>query len=311
MNIDGILGDFEKRYFGAGHKRTGYQMNEPRLGYDNCVHTRARIRQNDGWSQKDGCQMKPHVSTVDGVILSVMLVEKYLAKQYPDLLLQELFLAAFEIKAGIKPIEDLNNISCSLKEQEADAGEYHFSTEIQGMRLLLRFKKMRPEIKAAGSMKKDEGLPYICTHLKHLKHDITDICFAEKGTISCHIARTSLQQLSYDGIGSRGQERMSLLEWLIVFSQMGQLVAYDYDLIDREKSETLWMKWVKAEMDEPFLYREPIPADGRVVKSTRLTLKEADWRIFEMKGTALDGNIRFFGKIAHMLPKINGVASDE
>lgn len=311
MNIDGILGDFENRYFGAGHKRTGYQMDELCPGQDSCVHTSARIQQNDGWSQKDGCQMKPHVSTVDGIILSVMLAEKYLAKQYPNVVLQELFLSAFEIKAGTKPIEDLNDIFCSLEEKKAGPGEYHFSAVIQEMKAVLRFKKMSQNIMANIPVQERPGIPYFRTHLKHLKHDITGIHFAEKGRISCHITRTSLRQFSYDGIGSRGYDRMSLLEWLIVFSQMGQLLAYDYDLIDREKSETLWMKRVKAEMDEPNLYKGPIPAGGEVVKSTRLKLKEADWRIFEMKGTALDGNVRFSGKIAHMLPETNEVASDE
>lgn len=298
MFADEILGDYESRYFGAGHKRTNYKVE------GKFIESKAEVSQTDGWSEKDGCQMKPHLSTVDGIILAVMYVEKYIQESSVQIKLDNMLLYSFEIKAGSKPVEDLTNIALNIKKEEILEKEAHFEVSVEGMNVKLHFRNVEvKDLKAVfyETEKSDIKLHYFSEHLKNVKHNIGNIKFGES-TISCVISKEEKDSVFYEGIGCLLSNSMSILEWLIIFSQMGQLLAYDIDLINRQESETLWMKNVKAEMDFPVVYKEPIVVSGGVVKSSLLNIKEKMWRVFEMAGTADDGNIRFEGKIAHVLP---------
>lgn len=302
MFADEILGDYETRYFGAGHKRTNY-----RLRGNEFVESKAEVYQTAGWSEKDGCQMKPHLSTIDGVILAVMYVEKYMQERCSQIILNNMFLYSFEIKAGAAPVEDLTDITLNMKKEEVLENEMHFEIAVEGMNIRLHFKRVKVQLSniVFCTKEKDVEKPhYFSEHLKNVKYNIGDICFDES-MIACIVSREEKKEVYYDGIGCLLSNSMSILEWLIIFSQMGQLLAYKIDLINRQESETLWMKNVAAEMDFPVLYEESMAVSGGVVKSSMLNIREKMWRVFEMSGTAYNGNIRFKGKIAHILPDKN------
>lgn len=297
MFADDILGDYETRYFGAGHKRTSYKLKD-------FPDSRAEIHQTDGWSVKDGCQMKPHLSTVDGIILAVMYVEKFMKENNVHILLDNLFLYSFEIKAGVVPVEDLMNISLNMKREEISSKEAYFEVVVEGMIIKLKFKSVEwSSFNNQDCIQKvnNDDAHYFSEHLKNIKHIIGDISFGEN-SIACIMSREEIRNVSYNGIGKLLSNTISILEWLIIFSQMGQLLAYEIDSINRQESETLWMKNVKAEMDLPVTYNNPQFVSGGIVKSSLLNIKLKKWRIFEMAGSADNGNVRFEGKIAHVLP---------
>ena len=95
--------------------------------------------------------------------------------------------------------------------------------------------------------------------------------------------------------------RCSILELLLVFSQMAEMLAYHADDIDRECSETLWMKNVKAELSQP-IPNDEISLIGKITKNKLLDMKGKDWKIFEMSGTDTKNRVRISSKIAHQLP---------
>lgn len=150
---------------------------------------------------------------------------------------------------------------------------------------------------------------YISEHLKYIKHDIVAIQFTDSDEVSCLVSRESKENVDYYGIESNFFDTISILEWLVVFSQVGQLLAYQFDAINRRDSDTLWMKWVKAEMSERCYYHNPIPTFGKITKSKLLNMGNEKWRIFEMVGSAFHDQIHFKGKLAHKLPK-NKVGGD-
>lgn len=55
MSIDSVLGDYENRYFGAGHKRTKYYLEKAFVDNEDAKEGIARIEQINGWSKKHGC----------------------------------------------------------------------------------------------------------------------------------------------------------------------------------------------------------------------------------------------------------------
>ena len=295
MFADDILGDFEKRYFGAGHKRTNYKLKEG----SECE--KAEITHTSNWSEKKGCLIKPHLSTVDGIILSVMYVEKYMIDNMKFDVLDDMFLYSFEIKSGTCAIEDLKDISIKIRNEKILSSEADFEVSVEGMIVRLRFRKVSVQSIYDECSKEQKKYNYISEHLKGIKHNIFGIEI-DGDEITCTVSREKVDDYSYTGIGSILSKSMSILEWLIVFSQMGQILAYDIDSIDRQNSETLWMKNVKAEIVNPVEYKGNISVSGGVTKKSLLNIKSDNWRIFEMAGSSADGNVRFQGKIAHILP---------
>ncbi len=298
MFADDILGDYETRYFGAGHKRTSYKLKG---SFPDC---RAEVFQTDGWSVKDGCQMKPHLSTIDGIILAVMYVEKHMKENNVHILLDSFFLYAFEIKSGVMPVEDLMDVSLDMKKEEILEKKAYFEVVVGGMAVKLKFKSVKSDSynnDCCIQEMDNDNAHYFSEHLKNVKHNVGDISFGEN-SIACVISREEMRNVSYNGIGKLLANTISILEWLIIFSQMGQLLAYEIDSINRQESETLWMKNIKAEMDLLVTYKKPLFVSGGIVKSSLLNIKSKMWRIFEMAGSADNGNVRFEGKIAHILP---------
>lgn len=106
----------------------------------------------------------------------------------------------------------------------------------------------------------------------------------------------------YKGISSNLSKNYSLLELLIIFSQMAEMLAYHADDINRECSETLWMKNVSAEISE-LIPNGELELLGKITKNKLLDMKGKNWKIFEMSGTDTQSRIKISSKIAHQLPE--------
>ena len=97
------------------------------------------------------------------------------------------------------------------------------------------------------------------------------------------------------------QKIMTLVLVTSIFMASGFVFAQEADNIDRECSETLWMKSVQAEL------RSPIPAQevyllGKITKNRLLDIKGQHWKIFEMSGTDINNQVTISSKVAHQLP---------
>lgn len=298
-NVDALLGDHRQRYFGDGHKRTLYGVTKID---DNLFGS---ISHSGTWSSKSQQEVQPHLSTLDGVILASLLAEKYLESIGEDS--SSYFLTKFEIKSGMKPIENLNEIPLILKSSVTENDYALFNVLILDMKVSVTFKNIDSSGKVAGAGEGFEG--FISNHLKNIQHDIYDISFldtldtADKCSIFCKANRANSQLVDYKGISANFSHCYSLLELLIVFSQMAEMLAYHADNIDRDCSQTLWMKNVTAEL------AHPIPVDeiellGKIRKNKLIDMKDHNWKIFEMSGADTKNRICISSKIAHQLPDL-------
>ena len=297
--VDALLGDHRQRYFGDGHKRTLYNVVE----IDDTLF--GSITHSGTWSSKSQQEVQPHLSTLDGVILASLLAEKYLEGigELPN----HYFLTKFEIKSGMKPIENLNQIPLVLKSSITENDETVFKITVLDMKVSVTFRKIESPEEVVGGEGVFEG--FISNHLKNIQHEIYDISFldtldtADKCSIFCKANRGEIQLVDYKGISANFANCYSLLELLIVFSQMAEMLAYHADNIDRDCSQTLWMKNVTAEL------AHPIPVDeiellGKIRKNKLIDMKGHNWKIFEMSGADTKNRICISSKIAHQLPDL-------
>lgn len=298
-NVDALLGDHRQRYFGDGHKRTLYGISE----IDHNLF--GSISHSGTWSSKSQQEVQPHLSTLDGVILACLLAEKYLEEigESPN----HYFLTKFEIKSGMKPIENLNKIPLVLKSTITEDDYTAFNALILDMKVNVTFKKIESPEKVAVTGEILEG--FINNHLKNIQHDIYDISFidtldtADKCSIFCKADRGETKSADYKGISANFSNCYSLLELLIIFSQMAEMLAYHADNIDRDCSKTLWMKNVTAEVVQPIPVGE-IELLGKIRKNKLIDMKGHNWKIFEMSGADTKNRICISSKIAHQLPEL-------
>ncbi len=298
-NVDAFLGDHSTRYFGDGHKRSNYAVFTK-----NDESTYGRITQTGIWSNKSDKEVQPHLSTLDGVILASMLTERLMEKQISTI--ENYYLSKFDIKSGMKPIENLNEIPMQLKQFEVGPGVIKSEVLVLDMKVKIEFSEIEAEI-ASDNKNGERTKEFIANHLKEVYHDIYDISLldtldsADKCIIFCKANRNVPLNNEFKGLSSNLTSNYSLLELLIIFSQMAEIVVYHADNIDRECSETLWMKSVQAEL------RSPIPAQevyllGKITKNRLLDIKGQHWKIFEMSGTDINNQVTISSKVAHQLP---------
>ena len=263
------------------------------------------LNQESCWSKKKNVAITPHLSTLDGVVLAVLIVEKYLEKYEPQTSLPALFIDAFEIKAGATPIEDLNHIPVKLIKIEKNNANYSAKINILGMKINLSLT----QYETTDHSDINEADSYISTHLKNMTHDLTNIDLLSEKYANCDVVREVVDIPTYGGISSRYSSSISILEWLIIVSQFAQVMVYNFDKITRCDSDTLWMRTIKAQIKAPIHYLEPTMVIGEIVKSTSLKRGDDEWQILEMQGGTIGEDVIFSGNIAHKIPtNLGGIA---
>ncbi|KPG69752.1 AvrD family protein [Enterococcus sp. RIT-PI-f] len=304
VGIDQILGKAKNRYFGYGHKGTVYQIIRCEITEKPPnFHIIGRIQQESIWSEKSGVNLTPHLSTVDGLIFAMLAAEIYLEKNNSTVPVETLLLTSFEIKSATTPIENIDQIVISIKNSLIDRVNkcYAFLINIQGMKINISLKEKIP-VDSASKKNSDKNC-YVSNHLKQSFHDILDIQLNEKLEIFGRINRTPINNLNFSGIQSQHEGALSLIEWLIVFSQLSQVAAYRFDMVDRNETNNLWMRTVKAEIVDPYLPEsDPLTVQGKIDEVKLITMQAEEWRTFKMSGHTNCHNIRFMGKVAHKLP---------
>lgn len=301
IDVDTLLGDHRTRYFGDGHKRTNYEI----VFEENENQFYGVITQSGLWSNKSDKTVQPHLSTLDGVILASLLAERYLEaeKEVPE----NFYLSKFTIKSGMKPIENLNKVPVILSKKYLDKDGAKFNISVLDMKVEIKFQRFTVFSRETYTENTDKK-EYLPNHLKDIHHNIYDINFletldtADRCYIFCKTNKVIDKNNKYKGVSSNFSINYSLLELLIIFSQMAEMLAYHADDIDRECSETLWMKNVTAEISE-LIPNGELEFLGKITKNKLLDMKGKDWKIFEMSGTDTQNRIKISSKIAHQLPE--------
>jgi len=83
--IDDCLGDESTRFFGAGHRRARHTVRDvtvvPAGRGDGAVTATVDVTYPADWSKKvDGVDIRPHLSSIDTLLLGVQLCEAYLVQ---------------------------------------------------------------------------------------------------------------------------------------------------------------------------------------------------------------------------------------
>src|SRR4051812_45491687 len=135
-NIDDHLGPGEPRFFGSGYRRVAYRLDDAYAGSAETLELTAGVLYPGDWSKKSAtAALKPHLSTIDALILGAEAVERLSGPGR---------LRRVDIKAGGTPFEaGLDSIPVSASRHSADSDGAVFEVRVANMQLRYQVEPAR------------------------------------------------------------------------------------------------------------------------------------------------------------------------
>lgn len=237
--------------------------------------------------------MKAHLSTIDALVLSCLMVEKALT----DINFDKFYVHKFVIRAGNSAIENLSKILITLKVLEINDKQINCQVNVNQMKVKLVLR-LSSNI-SFGQLGENN---YISNHFKDSILEVNNIHYINQSALSTEVTKKLERQKKYCGLGSCNQNRISIVEWLVVFSQLGEVMAYHFDNLKRSESKNLWMKNVKVTFNEDVQEKQPVRTISEITHSSLVTMKGNKWRVINAKGSDINNSFYIEAKIAHQLP---------
>ncbi|MFF3495284.1 AvrD family protein [Streptomyces sp. NPDC002795] len=325
QSIDDYLGPGETRFFSRGYQRAEYRVGDlvvtPADAPDAGVRGTVDVGYPADWSRKkDGTDLRPHLSTVDALVLGVQLAELHLTHGYglDAAARRRLRLHKVVLRAGGAPQEELSDIPLAARLVETEELPGHGGRFRSVHDCTVGNLRVRCEIEheiAARAVEEahhnsltaalgPEGERFWGGGFKRRHHHIRDVDIDLRDfSARADIAFDPEPEAAREGIEGDRQPAVSLVDAFVVNLQLAQVLMYELDSISRAESNTLWMMQTVLEAASEASW--PVGADSRVARtalSSRrlLPLRGGLWRSVEITGELAGMNLRC--GFAHELP---------
>ncbi|MFJ2773931.1 AvrD family protein [Streptomyces sp. NPDC087300] len=327
-SVDDALGDRQGRFFGEGFKRvtqglSAITVRPAGASAPGTVDADAGIRIPGVWSRKGESHQRPHLSTIDAMQFAAQLTGLYAAHVHELPPTGHFVVRSLCIKAGCTPDEE------SLDRFPVSA--LHESTrELPGTDRLLttmdcRIGSMTVRVEAEhsgsaatvrteGSYAHPEYLPgvwndapYGASH--HGRHQyLLDVAGAADSLSADAELRITEALQAPDALDGAAPEPLepTMVDLFVASLQLGQVLLYRLDGLDRATSNTLWMRGTTiAPAEEPAGEPAERPAADRrlrvvLARPNELPTAEGTWRAARIQATY--GGLSLSCNVAHLLP---------
>lgn len=322
-SIDELLGDGSRRFFSHGYKSTN-----PRLSSLRVVHTlaestltaRAALGLDGVWSVKGNSEQVPHLGTTDVLVLACRMAEALLASRYSPDLLPTARLASVTISGGSEPVEGLlGDLECRATLEDGAAGSV-IRCSVASMGAVLEIDHQPAGLGLASVQSPTEealvgeaGSRLYGQLWAQRQVSLLDVVLDGDGNARAGLSFREQPFLGRNLGDRRGLEAaypqaLSAVEYFVGSLQLGQVLLYRLDSMDRANSNTLWMRRTRITLNVPC----PKIGGGQGteltvrLKKSRLIEKDGGvWRCADVVGTFDGGEV--VCSVAHRLPVAAGV----
>jgi Pseudomonas avirulence D protein (AvrD) len=319
--VDDFLGPADRRFFSTGYRRVGYDFGavfvDVRDGSDGSLSTRVGLTYPEDWSKKsEGVIQRPHLSTVDAIVLGIQMSELCLVQAF-DLDLEQrrrMWVRAVRIRAGLAPEEELGEVGISVRlmETRVDQGPNAVSVVVSQIGSM----RVRCEVVHAGSGGVQVGSARYANPAELLGAADTRYYGAGFTRGGHHIdnlvldvpARTATAAVTVipadaaEGVEGAYQPATTPVDCFVTGLQLAQVLLYEMDSMERATSNTLWMRATAIDMTEP--HREVadrLPLTTSLRNVDLIEMNGGVWRTADI--VAHLGSIRFTCAVTHQLPR--------
>ncbi|MFF3291697.1 AvrD family protein [Streptomyces sp. NPDC003023] len=323
-SADDFLGDRRTRFLGEGFKRVTHALTGITVipaaaaeagaaaGTTGRIEATASIRVPGLWSQKGGSRQRPHLSTIDAMVLAAQLTGLYAAHTHGLTRKDPFTVRSLSIRAGSAPDEDgIHRFGVGATHRSTlpapEPGHARTTMDCHIGSMTVRVEAEHPDTAARdtgeGFYAAREFLPgpwndnaYGVSH--RTRHQLLSDINADPGALTAD-ARLDV---TADIEGTRRSPRpATMIDLFTAALQLGQILLYRLDGVDRAVSNTLWMRRTSI---------TPAPAgedagDGRLrvrlARPAELPTADGVWRSARI--TATHAGMHLVCHVAHRLPR--------
>lgn len=325
-SLDACLGPARTRFFGSGYQQVNQHLTkisaagaaEPGAG----AQGRAALTYPSDWSRKSpGRELRPHLSTIDALVLAVSLAEVHLTTAHRLTWEQRRYtwLRSADIRAGTRPHEDLSDFPVSaqlrsLADQPSGLPlRSVYDCRIGELRVFCTLEHaagpgtVRPPSTSQFDTIADALGPSADRlygdgykrHTQHAAHVTVDLA-TERVRARQRLAAGA--QTIQHGAEAAYAPSVSLVDCVLAIAQLAQTFLYSLDGIDRSSSNTLWMRRMVISADSPDRpFRGPFESVAYSAKNRLLHAQGRRWRAIDIATDNFCG-IHGWCSLAHMLP---------
>lgn len=327
-SMDDVLGDRRNRFFGEGFKRVTYALTGVTIRPAD-ADTAARIDATAGiripgtWSRKGQTHQRPHLSTIDAMIFGAQVTGIYAAHTHSLSADAPFAVRSLSIKAGATPDEDsLDHFAVSGTYHNTTAegsapGRLRTTMDCTVGSMTVRVEAEHPVAIDASAATEATGTPgtgtsgtegsYAMAELRpgpwndapygashHSRRQILTDVRAE-----AHRASAALTVTTREAAGGESLPP-TMVDLFVSALQLGQVLLYRLDGLDRATSNTLWMRSTTITPATT----EPAEDDGRfhvtLARPTKLPTRQGTWRAAQI--TTAYAGMHLACNVAHLLP---------
>lgn len=285
-DVDDFLGVRNLRYFGEGYLRTTQNITDFKIaegGEPLRFTCTGQVLLPEVWSQKGRSRQTPHLSTIDVIELAIDSVRQLFISTRQSDIIRTGTLRNISIIAGNKPVEtDLDNIRISGRAVRDSNGSHIIELSIANMNLELVC------VPVAGS-----GLPVVSPGKQPVEVSDVMVCLADEGAVAAAIV-TPLAICT--------NETWSVSSCFAASLQLGQILLYNLDGVDRTRSNTLWMKRTTITFSQELSRSTqlPQPVFTKLENVKKYPKPDGDWRRADIVSVIC--NTRIVCSVTHRLP---------
>lgn len=304
-SIDDVLGDRQGRFFGEGFKRVSHSLTNIVVDpAEQMITATAGVDFSGTWSRKGDSVQRPHLSTVDSMLFGAHLTGLFAGHAFGVADTDRFEVRAVRIRAGAQPLEeDLDRFDVAGNVSDSRILEDGMS----GVTMACSIGSLRTEVTAAHggratvgeasriSIPDPAGLPGPWnTHPYGRDHRtrsqfLTDV-------------RCDGQELSAEAsLEVTGPGPLTMIDLFVSALQLGQVVLYELDDVDRTASDTLWMRRTDIAYTPGPRTRGSQSLTVRVERAQELTTESGRWRAGRIR--ADHAGMTLSCDVAHLLDK--------
>jgi hypothetical protein len=304
--VDDYLGPGAKRFFSAGYRRVGYTFGpvvaDVRSEHDTSVTTQVGLSYPADWSKKlAGADLRPHLSTIDAILLGVQLAELCVVRTFrldADAH-RALWVRRIRIRAGQSPEEDLAELPLEGRLTGTGAGTVLPAVSFVDCRV--GAMRVRCEVEHAGGPAHPghDLLPTVETLLGPAKNRYYGTGFTRGDHRIDELALDGLTASARvdltDAGATQGAEAAyapapTMVDAFATGLQLAQILLYELDGMHRRDSNTLWMRSTTLTSDSPHrTFRPGLRLHTRLENIRLVEMNDGVWRTADIH-TELGGS---------------------
>ncbi|MFE0174098.1 AvrD family protein [Streptomyces sp. NPDC059002] len=323
-SVDDALGDRRGRFFGEGFKRVTHALSSLSVrpadaSTPGTVDATAGIHVPGVWSRKGASHQRPHLTTVDAMQFAARLTGLYTAHVHDLAPAGHFAVRSLSVKTGTAPDEELLDrfpVSALHRSTRELPATGRLST-IMDCRVGSMTVRVEAEHDAAADPVYTEGFyttpehlpgawndaPYGASH-----HGRRQYLLDVRGDGASLTADAELRLTDSFGGAARESLGPTMIDVFVAALQLGQVLLYRLDGLDRATSNTLWMRCTTiTPADERAAAAGAdggTPRDGRfrvaLARPTELPTAQGTWRTAQIRSTF--AGLRLTCDVAHLLP---------